>query len=288
MRADSCKQNNNYYTNMDNIKIYVDYDNSRMKIIKFDSISVSSIKKLIHFASGERLGKIICNCEMENIKNFVKAGFCLEGRIDGYFKGRDAFCMSYFVSSRRKICGDREKENTLLMKSLDISNTFIYDSNNLKYYIRDAAESDIKEMAELFSNVFFTYPSPVYDEGYLKQTMMKKKVLYKVAVYNEKIIGIASADMDKENLNAEITDCATYPKYRGKGILTNIIYFLESDLENMGFITLYSLSRATNAGVNFALSKHGYKYRGRLINNCDICGGFEDMNIWVKSLKKDL
>lgn len=273
---------------MDNIKIYIDYTNSRMKIIKFESISVSSIKRLIHFAAGERLGKIICNCETENIKNFIQAGFCLEGRIDGYFKGRDAFCMSYFVSSRRKICsdGDREKENALLIKSLDISNTFIYDSNNLRYHIRDAAESDIKEMAELFSNVFFTYPSPVYDEEYLKQTMMKKKVLYKAAVYNEKIIGIASADMDKENLNAEITDCATYPKYRGKGVLANIIYFLESDLENMGFITLYSLSRATNIGINFALSKHGYSYRGRLINNCDICGGFEDMNIWVKSFKK--
>lgn len=284
MRAGSCKQNNNYYTNMDNIKIYVDYTNSRIKIIRFDNISVISIKRLIHFASSQHLGKIICNCEIEDIKNFVQAGFCLEGRIDGYFKGRDAFCMSYFLNNRRKICGDREKENALLMKSLNISDTFIYDSNNFKYHIRDAAGSDIKEMTELFSNVFFTYPSPVYDEEYLKQNM-NKKVLYKVAVYNEKIIGIASADMDKQNLNAEITDCATYSEYRGKGVLSNIIYFLESDLENMGFITLYSLSRATNTGINFVLSKHGYMYRGRLINNCDICGGFEDMNIWVKRLK---
>ncbi|HCP15639.1 MAG TPA: putative beta-lysine N-acetyltransferase, partial [Peptococcaceae bacterium] len=27
-----------------------------------------------------------------------------------------------------------------------------------------------------------------------------------------------------------------------------------------------------------------YEYSGRLVNNCDICGGFEDMNIWVKRL----
>lgn len=64
-------------------------------------------------------------------------------------------------------------------------------------------------MVKLFSTVFSTYPSPVYDEEFLKETM-NEKVLYKVAVYDGKIIGIASADMDKENLNAEITDCATY------------------------------------------------------------------------------
>ena len=29
----------------------------------------------------------------------------------------------------------------------------------------------------------------------------------------------------------------------------------------------------------------GYEYSGRLVNNCDIYGQFEDMNIWVKLLE---
>jgi putative beta-lysine N-acetyltransferase len=90
--------------------------------------------------------------------------------------------------------------------------------------------------------------------------------------------------MDIENLNAEMTDCATYPEYRGKGILSNIINELELELKNRNFITLYSLSRAINIGINMVLCKHEYKYSGRLLKNCNICGAFEDMNIWTKRI----
>lgn len=36
--------------------------------------------------------------------------------------------------------------------------------------------------------------------------------------------------------------------------------------------------------MNRVLVQHGYAYSGRLVNNCDICGGFEDMNLWAKEL----
>lgn len=284
MSIEHCKlSDNNYYTKIDQAQIYVDYTNSRVKIVKFDNISVQNIRRIVYFALKQHLGKIICNCDTESFANFVEAKFHLEGKIDGYFKGKDAFCMSYFINSSRKLYRNKDKENSFLIKSLNARNTFVYRDTNFKYHIRDANENDIKSMIELFSNVFFTYPSPVYDEEYLKKTM-NKKVLYKVAVDNDKIISVASADLDEENLNAEITDCATYPEYRGQGILSNIIYSLELDLKNRGFITLYSLSRAINPGINLVLSKHDYKFKGTLINNCNICGGFENMNIWVKNI----
>jgi beta-lysine N6-acetyltransferase len=68
--------------------------------------------------------------------------------------------------------------------------------------------------------------------------------------------------------------------------LQNIIYSLEEDLKEKGFYIAYSLVRAVNPGINKALSKLEYEYGGRLINNCHICGGFEDMNVWVKKLEK--
>lgn len=272
---------NNFYTKIDQTQIYVDYINSRIKIVKFKNISVENIRKIMHFASMQNLGKIICNCEIKFVKSFAKAGFSLEGKIDGYFKGKDALCMSYFIDSRRKLYRNREEEYSVLMDSLNASNNFAHKNSNFKYLIRNAEENDIKGMIELFSEVFFTYPSPICDADYLKKTM-NKKVLYKVAVDNCKIISVASADLDEENLNAEITDCATYPQYRGQGTLSNIISSLELDLRRMGYITLYSLSRAINPSINHVFRKHDYKYRGRLINNCNICGGFENMNIWVK------
>lgn len=287
MRADKFNVANNYYTNIDHTKIYVDHTNKRIKIIDFNNISVQNLKRIIHFASKQHLGKIICNCTTDYLEIFIEAGFESEGKIHGYFKGEDAFCMSYFIITDRKTCSNYARKELLIKQCLDIKNTFIHHGGNSTYCIRNATKSDIKEMIQLFSTVFLTYPSPVYDEEYLKETM-NEKVLYKVAVHNGKIIGVASADMDKENLNAEITDCATYPDYRGKGILSNIIYSLELNLKNKGFITLYSLSRAINPGINIVLSKHGYEFSGRLINNCNICGSFEDMNIWVKNINNNL
>ncbi|PRR83458.1 putative beta-lysine N-acetyltransferase [Clostridium vincentii] len=287
MRADSCTLINNYYTKIDRTKIYMDYANKCVKIIDFNNISVQNLKRIIRFSSKQHLSKIICNCDIESSEIFIHAGFDLEGKINGYFRGKDALCMSYFISSDRKACKDFSKKELIVKQCLDVRDTFIYSGNKFTYSIRNAVESDIKEMIALFSTVFTTYPSPVYDEEYLKQTM-EGEILYKVAVYNKKIIGVVSANMDKENLNAEITDCATYSCYRCKGVLANSIYSLELDLKNMGFITLYSLSRAMNPSINIVLSKHNYEFTGRLINNCNICSTFEDMNIWVKNINNTL
>ena len=282
MRADRYEYNN-YYTKVDRTKIYVDLPNKRVKIVDFNNISIQNLKRITHFASKLHLGKIICNCDINYLNTFIDSGFVLEGKIDGYFKGKDAFCMSYFISSERKICTNFVKKDLLVKECLGVKNTFEPREKSPTYLIRTANKNDIKEIVKLFSTVFLSYPSPIYDEEYLKQTM-DDKILYKIAICNEKIIAIASADMDKENLNAEITDCATHPDYRGKSILSNIIYSLESSLRSKGFITLYSLSRAINPSINFILSKHNYKFTGRLVNNCNICGTFEDMNIWVKNI----
>lgn len=284
MKATNYKSYNNYYTKIDRTKIYVDLPSKRVKIIDTDTISVQTLKRIIHYSSKQHLGKIIANCKEEYSEIFSDAGFKLEGKIDGYYKGKDAFCMCYFIGSEREICSNFSKKNLLVQDCLNLKNTFTRDNIHFDYSIRTANESDIKEMIKLFSTVFLTYPSPIYDEEYIRETM-NKKILYKIAVYDGKIISAASADMDKENLNAEITDCATYPAYGGKGILSNIIYSLECDLKLKGFMTLYSLCRAINPSINYVLSKHNYTFTGRMVNNCNICGTFEDMNIWVKNIK---
>lgn len=282
MKSDNYK-NNNYYANIDRTKVYVDLTSKRVKIVDTNNINVQNLKRIIHYASKQHLRKVICNCDIKSSEIFSDAGFKSEGKIDGFFKGEDAYCMSYFIHSDREVCSNFIEKNLLIKKCLDIKNTFSTGHSNLNYKIRTANKNDIKEMVKLFSTVFSTYPTPIYDETFLRESM-DKKVIYKVAVYDGKIISIASADMDKENLNAEITDCATYPAYGGNGILSNIIHSLECDLKSKGFMTLYSLCRAINPSINYVLSKHNYTYTGRMVNNCTICGTFEDMNIWVKNI----
>lgn len=283
MQLDNCNLNNNYFTKIDHTKIYVDYTNKLVKILDLSNISHQNINRIIHFSSKQHLGKIICNSDYESSLFFADAKFELEGKIDGYFKGKDAFCMSYFITKERRIRDNYTRKDLLIKHCLDVKNNFIHDNHSSKYCIRDANENDLNEMIKLFSKAFSVYSHPIYDKEYLKETM-NKKVLYKVAVYNDKIVSIASAAMDEENLNAEIADCATYPIFRCKGILSNIIYSLESNLKNKGFISLYSLSGATNVSFNIVLSELNYKYTGTLVNNCIICNTFNDINIWVKNI----
>ncbi len=283
MKKFQCDTENNCYFTIDTVNIYLDNINKRVKIFDSDSITIQTLEKIKDFASVNQAGKIIGNTVLPHLKLFTQAGFCIEGKIDGFFKGADAYCVSYFMDSKRKISENPEQKDKIIAQCLMSDSRHPAGSSNLPYSIRTAAQRDIGEIAALFSTVFSTYPTPVYDEEYIRQTM-NGKILYKVAESEGKIIGIASADMDMDNRNAEMTDCATYPEYRGKGVLSNIIYELESELKNRDFITLYSLSRAVNTGINKVLCKHQYKYRGRLINNCNICGAFEDMNIWIKMI----
>ncbi len=282
MNALQNNQHENYCIAINGVNIYLDHTNSRLKIMGYESISDKTIRDIIDFAKDEALGKIISNCRMRFLKPFSSRGFVIEGIIKGYFKGEDAYCISYFIDPRRQAIPQNDEEEAILNQCLRDTKIFSPQRKN-KYTIRPADERDIPEMIKLFSTVFASYPSPVFSIEYLKK-VMSEQVLFKVAEEDGKIISIASADMDKLNLNAEMTDCATYPEHWGKGILPILIYSLEADLKKKGFLTAYSLARAINPGINKALSRLDYKYSGRLINNCHICGGFEDMNIWFKQL----
>lgn len=271
-----------YYERVDNARSFIDYINNRLKILEYDSITPGTIMNILDFARKNELGKVISNCRIKNLEPFRNCQFKVEGLINGFFSGEDAYCVSYFVDKDREISRLLESEDAILEKS--VSDCVKPASSALeKYTIRSAEESDIPGMIKIFSSVFTTYPSPVFDQDYLKK-VLNEQTLFKVAVENGSIISIASAEQDKNNLNAEITDCATYPSYRGKGILTALIEVLEQELAYQGYKTLYSLARAINPGINRSLSNLNYQYRGRLLNNCHICGNFEDMNVWVKSL----
>lgn len=222
------------------------------------------------------------NCHKHQINIFEECGFVAEGVIDGFFQGEDATCMSLFLDKRRENSLYEEKENRIIDYCVKNTNRFELTKNK-NYTMRQAVPDDIPQMIQLFQAVFETYPTPIFSREYL-QKVMRDHVLFMVAEEERKIISIASADLDKQHMNAEITDCATYPKYQGRNIVSELIFQLETHLKHNGFATVYSLSRANNLGINRSLSKLGYMYRGRLINNCNICGGFEDMNIWIKSL----
>ena len=271
------------YQIMDNTVLFWDWPNQRVKILTYQHLSNNTLKRIKALAVEAGMGKIIACAPPFCQEMFLGQGFEVEGKMKGFLAGEDALYYSFFVSEARKHSVNSYNGIFPVGASWDRV-TAPVKQPQLAYVTRNAVEADIPGMISLFKGVFETYPSPVFDAEYLRTNMKSNRVLYKVAVYNDKIIGIASAEKDQTNLNAEITDCVTNPQYRGHGILNKLISELEEQLETEGFICLYTLCRATQAAVNKAFFRQGYSFSGRLIKNCNICGSFEDMNILVKLL----
>lgn len=266
------------------IKVYIDFHNKRVKLTQYEGNAGKISAKLTELCIKHGLGKIISTIYSKDTDAFCNNGYIIEGVIPGFFKGEPGYCTSFFALEERASSTSLEEENTIVNKAKELKNQYENTYNDI-FQIKTATENHVEQLAYLFNAVFETYPTPINNPDYIKK-VMNNHVLFKIAEYQGQIVSAASADINPEFLNAEITDCATLREFRGKGLLSQLIYSLEQQLRQRNLITLFSLSRSLSAGINIVLSKHGYEYTGRLINNCDIMGKFEDMNIWVKNISE--
>jgi putative beta-lysine N-acetyltransferase len=90
--------------------------------------------------------------------------------------------------------------------------------------------------------------------------------------------------MDNESKNVEMTDFATLEGHQGKGVSAYLLQKMEQNMVSEGMKVSYTIARATSYPMNKVFSRAGYAYGGRLINNTNICGTYESMNVWYKAL----
>lgn len=138
-------------------------------------------------------------------------------------------------------------------------------------------------MVALYDHVFETYPFPIHDPEYLKETM-ESHVLYFGAFYEGDLVGIASSEQSLPQRNAEMTDFAVDPKHRGRQLAYHLLIKMEGHMKAAGMNTLYTIARAKSYGMNMTFKKAGYHYTGTLYNNTQIGGQIESMHVWYKSL----
>jgi putative beta-lysine N-acetyltransferase len=138
-------------------------------------------------------------------------------------------------------------------------------------------------MAHVYRVVFASYPFPIHDPEYLKQTMATT-VRYFCAEEQGKIVALSSAEFDFKGQNVEMTDFATLPDTRGRGIALSLLALMEQDPKVRTMRTAYTIARSLSPGMNITFAKAGYAYGGTLTNNTDISGSIESMNIWYKTL----
>ncbi len=129
------------------------------------------------------------------------------------------------------------------------------------------------------------YPFPIHDEDYIRETMASNVHYYGV-LDGDRIVALASSEFDFDAQNVEMTDFATLPEYLGNGLAVHLLKRMEDGLKDGEIKTAYTIARAFSAGMNITFARMGYQFGGTLLNNTNISGNIESMNIWYKFLNQ--
>jgi putative beta-lysine N-acetyltransferase len=219
---------------------------------------------------------------------FTENGYAAEAAVPGLLRGEEdvLFMGKYF-------CPDRinEEKPALVQDVLEAAREKASAQAGLalepSLTCRRSRPEEAEAMAGLYREVFATYPFPIHDPGYLEETM-ESHVHYYGIWEKEKLVALASAETDLAGQNAEMTDFATLPDYRGSGLANCLLTRMEEDVRDLGIKTAYTIARAYSFGMNITFARSGYDFCGTLTNNTNISGGLESMNVWFNRLDGDV
>ena len=261
-------------------------DSDRIYLMKLDPEDVPTIiARMEQLAEAHDYGKLFCKVPGPAAGAFAEAGYREEARIPKFFHGRtDVAFMSRFRKSARSHVSDEQQ--AAIKRALEVAERKREPSPirlETDYRIRRLDENDASPLAGLYRAVFPSYPFPIFDEAYLRGTMATH-IRYFGAFHNDRLAAAASAETDLQARNAEMTDFATDPDHRKQGLAVELLRAMESDMKATGFATLYTIARAVSVGMNVTFARCGYRFGGTLLNNTQISGDIESMNVWYKNL----
>lgn len=253
-----------------------------MKLAPEDSAEVLS--KIEELAAEKGYGKIFAKVPASAREDFLAADYREEATIPGFYAGReDVAFMGKYLDPERATEQEPDLVDEILAKSRAKAAVNAAPPLPENQSLRALDKDDAEAMARVFSEVFATYPFPIHDPAYLRQTM-DENIRYFGVFDGDRLIAISSAETYPEDKNAEMTDFATLPECRGAGLALNLLEKMEEEMGAQDYLTLYTIARAYSFGMNITFAKQGYLYSGTLTHNTNISGRLESMNVWHKSL----
>lgn len=228
--------------------------------------------------------KIFVKVPESSVEIFANAGYITEATVPFFYRGKDSavFMAKYTDPGRKEV-----PHTTVLADVLSAAFGFVGERSSQElpkgFSLMHAHASDAEEIAALYRSVFETYPFPIFDPEYIRESM-QGHIRYYVIRKSHQLAAVASCEIEAENLNAEVTDFATDPLYRGMGFAGTVLHTIENDLKKEGILLTYTIARAISRPVNAVFAGAGYQYGGLLPNNTNICGSLESMNVWYKKL----
>ncbi len=262
--------------------------NNRIYLIKFDKADFPKIIDHINNLARKYLyTKIFCKVPHWASPVFISNGFIVEAQIPNFYNNKDAvFFMSKFLNSDRLMRIEHNKLEELAKQIISVSENELSRALKPKFRVKLLTPEQNKEIAKLYKTVFESYPFPIYEAKYILKSM-KDNVQYYGIKKAGKLIALASSEVDMGGKNAEMTDFATLPDFRGNNLSSILLHKMEHAMKQQGITTLYTIARLNSIAMNRTFLRLNYNYAGTLIKNTNIAGKIESMNVYYKHIFKD-
>lgn len=259
--------------------------NNRIYLMKLDSDDAPEILDSMDAMAREKgYEKIVVKAPANLEGVFEAEGYRKEAIIPGFFMGRadGLFLCKYFSDDRRR--EKKAEEIRAVISRIEEKNhaSETRDSRS-PFEVIPCAPSDANEISRLYRKVFPSYPFPIHDPEYLAG-MMKEGVRYYGIRDNGRFVALSAAEPDMADRNSEMTDFATLPGWRGRGLAAVLLDHMDAEARKLGILTAYTIARANSYGMGSVFKKSGYTRGGLLTNNTNISGCIQTMAIWYKRL----
>lgn len=258
--------------------------NQRVYLMKVNGQDLPDLlPKIDRLAEKKGYTKIFAKVPQQVKALFSRRDYQQEAVVPDFYNGQaDAVFLAKYLEESRQEDADQEKIETIIDLAHDKAQEPLDEQSTLNAEIRPATEADVDAMVEIYKQVFESYPFPIHDADYLRKTM-DSHIRYFCAFVDDQMVAVSSAEMDTSSENVEMTDFATLPAYRKKGLAQRLLQTMEKHMKKIGMQTFYTIARALSPGMNITFARCGYEYGGTLTNNTNICGDIESMNVWYKS-----
>lgn len=259
--------------------------NDRVYLMKLSRSDFPDIIDVIErLAAEHHYSKIIAKVPIWAEQGFKEREYEIESQVPNFYDGiEDACFLARYPDSDRKNRADRESITQIVHTAMIAPKLDAADLPDC-FTCAILRPGETEDLAALYRAVFRSYPFPIFDADYLKETMDSHIVYFGIREKG-RLVAASSCEMDAMHRNVEMTDFATLGDCRAKGFASFLLSNMEQEMCRRKMATAYTIARSMSYGMNITFAKNRYTFAGTLFNNTDISGEIESMNVWYKALQ---
>ena len=274
----------------------------RVYVMKLAAPDATRVFPRVDALAAERgYGKIVAKCPASAVPALVERGYRVEAEVPRFFgPEEDGAFVGRFLDPERAVDPRMDRVREVLEEARARAGERSVAGDRsvapagaragsgappeaAAIAIAEAGADDAAALAACYGEVFDSYPFPIHDPGHLREAMRAGTRFF--AAWEEGRVVAASSMEDGGTAGTlEMTDFATLPPYRGRGLASRLLLRMERAAALAGTHTVFTIARALSFGMNITFGRHGYTYAGTLINNTQIASSIESMNVWYRHL----